>query len=140
MIIINETMAKQLFANGENPLGQKLVTGMLGLTGEIVGVVADTHTHEPHARRLSRRCSIPVFQRPENFTGILVRTDGDPAALAASVRAALHDVDPGIPLDRPDTMQRSRRAVDGRPRPHDDAARRVRRALRSCSRASASTA
>jgi ABC-type antimicrobial peptide transport system permease subunit len=46
----------------------------------------------------------PVFQRPENFTGILVRTDGDPAALTASVKAALHDVDPGIPLIAPSTM------------------------------------
>jgi len=46
----------------------------------------------------------PVFQRPENFTGILVRTDGDPAGLTASVRAVLRDVDPGIPLVAPDTL------------------------------------
>ena len=36
---------------------------------------------------------------------MLVRTDGDPAALTASVRAALHEVDPGIPLITPGTMQ-----------------------------------
>ena len=46
----------------------------------------------------------PVLQRPENFTGIMIRTDGDPAALTASVRAALHDVDPGIPLIAPGTL------------------------------------
>ncbi len=33
-----------------------------------------------------------------------MRTDGDPAALTAIVRAVLHDVDPGIPLVAPDTM------------------------------------
>src|SRR6185312_14695057 len=47
----------------------------------------------------------PVMQRPENFTGIMVRTDGDPLALTASVRAALHDVDPGLPLTNPSTLQ-----------------------------------
>jgi ABC-type antimicrobial peptide transport system permease subunit len=47
----------------------------------------------------------PVLQRPENFTAILVRTDGDPRALAASVRAALRDVDANLPLTNPGTMQ-----------------------------------
>ncbi len=102
VMIINETMAKQLFPN-ENPLGQKLVTGMLSLTGEIVGVVADTHTNNLTTPPVPEMY-YPLFQRPENFTGILVHTDGDPAALTASVRAALHDVDPGIPLIAPGTM------------------------------------
>ena len=102
VIIINESMAKQLFPN-ENPLGQKLVTGMLSLTGEIVGVVADVHSVNlttPPAPEMF----YPVLQRPENFTGIIIQTDGDPAAMTASVRAALHDVDPGIPLIGPGSM------------------------------------
>ncbi len=103
VVIINEAMAKQLFAN-QNPLGQKLVTGMLGLTAEIVGVVADVHTQNLTTAPVPEMF-YPVLQRPENFTGILVRTDGDPAALTASVRAALHDVDPGIPLITPGTMR-----------------------------------
>jgi putative ABC transport system permease protein len=103
VIIVNETMAKQLFPN-ENPLGQKLVTGMLGLEGEIVGVVADSHTQNLTTPPVAEMY-YPAFQRPENFTGIMVRTDGDAAALAASVRAALHDVDPGIPLVGPTTLR-----------------------------------
>jgi putative ABC transport system permease protein len=96
-------MAKQLFPGGESPLGQKLVTGMLGLEAEIVGVVADSHTASLTQAPVPEMF-YPVFQRPENFMGILVRTDGDPAALTASVRAVLHDVDPGIPLVAPDTL------------------------------------
>ncbi|MEO7756285.1 MAG: FtsX-like permease family protein, partial [Dokdonella sp.] len=46
-----------------------------------------------------------MLQRPENFTAVMIRTDGDPAALGASVRAALHDVDAGIPLTNPGTLQ-----------------------------------
>jgi putative ABC transport system permease protein len=103
VVIINEAMAKQLFPGGENPLGQKLVTGMLGLTAEIVGVVADSHTASL-TQAPQPEMFYPVLQRPENFIGILVRTDGDPAALTASVRAVIHDVDPGIPLVAPDTM------------------------------------
>ena len=103
VIIINETMARQLFPN-ESPLGHQLVTGMLGLTGEIVGVVADTHTQNLTTPP-TPEMYYPVFQRPENFTGIMVRTDGDAAGLTASVRAALHDVDPGIPLIGPTTLR-----------------------------------
>jgi predicted permease len=103
VIIINEAMAKQLFAS-ESPLGQTMVTGMMGLEAEIVGVVADTHTAtltEPPGPEMF----YPVLQRPEQFTGILIRTDGDPAALAASVRAAVADVDPLVALTNPGTME-----------------------------------
>ena len=103
VIIINEAMAKQIFPN-ENPLGQKLVTGMAQAIGEVVGVVADVHTASLTTAP-QPEMFYPVLQRPENFTGILIRTDGDPAALAASVRTALHDVDAGIPLINTGTMQ-----------------------------------
>ena len=102
VIIINEAMAKQLFPN-ENPLGQKLITGMAQMTAEIVGVVADVHTASLTAPP-APEMFYPVLQRPENFTGILIAADGDPAALTASVRAALHEVDPGIPLITPGSM------------------------------------
>jgi putative ABC transport system permease protein len=103
VIIINQAMAKQLFPN-ESPLGRTLVTGMMGLEAEIVGVVADTHTAGltvPPGPEMF----YPVLQRPEQFTGILIRTDGDPAALTASVRAAVADVDPSVALVNPGTMQ-----------------------------------
>ncbi|MEO7064440.1 MAG: ABC transporter permease [Dokdonella sp.] len=103
VVIISAAMAKQLFPGG-NPLGQKLVTGMMQMTAEIVGVVADVHTTSLAAPP-EPEMFYPVMQRPENFIGILIRTDGDPAALTASVRAALHDVDAGIPLVGAGTMQ-----------------------------------
>jgi predicted permease len=102
VIIINEAMAKQLFPN-ENPLGQKLITGMAQMTAEIVGVVADVHTASLTAPPVPEMF-YPVLQRPENFIGILIATDGDPSALTASVRAALREVDPGIPLIAPGTV------------------------------------
>jgi predicted permease len=102
VIIINETMAKKLFP-GENPLGQKLITGSMQLTAEVVGVVADTLTANL-TQPPQPEMYYSLLQRPENFTFILVRTDGDPSAMANSVRAALREVDSGLPLTNPGTM------------------------------------
>lgn len=103
VVIINQAMAKQLFPN-EDPIGKKIVSGMFQWQQEIVGVVADSHEISLTAAPVPEMF-YPVLQRPENFTGIMVRTDGsDPMALAASVRAALHDIDPGLPLTNPSTL------------------------------------
>ncbi len=102
-IIINQSMAKQLFPN-ESPLGHTLVTGMMGLEAQVVGVVADTHT-AGLAQPPGPEMFYPVLQRPEQFTGILIRTDGNPAALERSVRAAVADVDPSVALTNPGTLQ-----------------------------------
>ncbi|QYM80667.1 ABC transporter permease [Horticoccus luteus] len=95
-VIINEAFARQFFP-GEDPLGRKIITGMAQKTAEIVGVVGDTHTLDlttpPRAEYF-----LPALQRGETFTSILVRTEGDPAGFAASVRAALHEVDADQPL------------------------------------------
>jgi len=104
VIIINEAMAKQLFPGGESPIGRRLITGMAQKEGEIVGVVADYHSASLTAAPVPEMF-YPVFQRGENFTGILVRTDGDPLALTSAVRAAVRDVDAGIPVTNPTTMQ-----------------------------------
>jgi putative ABC transport system permease protein len=103
VIIINQAMAKQLFPN-DSPLGHTLVTGMMGLEAVIVGVVADSHTASLTAPP-APEMFYPVLQRPEQFTGILIRTETDPAALARSVRAAVADVDPAVALTNPGTMQ-----------------------------------
>jgi putative ABC transport system permease protein len=103
VIIINEAMAKQLFPH-ESPLGHTLVTGMMGLEAEIVGVVANSHTESLTAPP-APEMFYPVLQRPEQFTGILIRTEGDPAALARTVRTAVADVDPSVALTNPGTMQ-----------------------------------
>jgi predicted permease len=103
VIVINEAMAKQLFP-GEDPLGKTLVTGMMGLEAEVVGVVGDTRT-AGLAAPPGPEMFYPVFQRPEQFTGILIQTDLDPAALTASVRAAVADVDPSVALTNPGTLQ-----------------------------------
>ena len=101
-VIINETLARRFFPN-EDPIGQKLVTGMAQITAEIVGVVSDTQTvnlNQPPQPEYF----VPTLQRPENFTSLLVRTNVEPSSIAGAVRAAMRDVDPDLPLNNPQTM------------------------------------
>jgi ABC-type antimicrobial peptide transport system permease subunit len=81
-----------------------MVTGMMGLQAEVVGVVADTHT-AGLAAPVRPEMYYPVLQRPEQFTGILIKTDLDPASLTGAVRAAVAEVDPSIALTNPTTMR-----------------------------------
>jgi putative ABC transport system permease protein len=102
VVIINETMARQFFG-GENPIGQKLVTGMAQIQSEVVGLVADNHSNDLTSPPVAEYF-LPVLQRPENFTSLVLRVEGDPAAATGVVRGALKEVDAGLPLQNPQTM------------------------------------
>jgi putative ABC transport system permease protein len=95
-VIINQAFARQFFP-GEDPVGRKVITGMGQKIAEVVGVVGDTHTVDLNTPPQSEYF-LPALQRGENFTTIIIRTEGDPAAFANSVRAALREVDPDQPL------------------------------------------
>ena len=73
------------------------------LPSQIVGVVADVRSTNlntpPEADYF-----LPALQRPETFTNILVRTNGDPVAMAPLVREALRSVDPDLPLLQPQAL------------------------------------
>ena len=102
VVIINETMARQYFPK-DNPIGQKLVTGLGQKMAEIVGVVGDNHSNDLTSPPVAEYF-LPALQRPDNFTALIVRTEGDPTALTNSIRAALKEVDPDLPLLNPTTL------------------------------------
>ncbi|HUG10381.1 MAG TPA: ABC transporter permease [Opitutaceae bacterium] len=112
VVIVNEAFVRQHFP-GENPIGRTLVTGMAQMPSEIVGIVGDiraTNLDTPPAPDYF----LPALQRPEAFTSILLRlaapepgaggTERDPAGLTATLRAALREVDPDIPLLDPQPL------------------------------------
>lgn len=102
VVIINQTMARQAFPDID-PVGQRIVSGMLQLEQEVVGVVADTLTQDLTTPPTAEMY-YSVLQRPEGFSNILLRGQGDPALLAGSVREALKAVDPTIPLTNVTTL------------------------------------
>ncbi|MEO5763115.1 MAG: ABC transporter permease [Vicinamibacteria bacterium] len=99
VIIINETMAKHAFS-GRDPIGEQLVTGMLQKQAEVVGVVSDARSIDLAAARIAEMF-YPVFQRPEGFSNIMVKTNGEPLSLLPTVRQALAQVDGELPLNNP---------------------------------------
>jgi predicted permease len=102
-VIVDETMAQQYWPSG-SALGQALRVGRAGIV-EVVGVAASVSYRGPQA------APQPVLYRP--FGGaefadpfsIIVRATGDPLALAAPVREALHALAPSVPLQQVHTMR-----------------------------------
>jgi predicted permease len=118
--VINETAARRLFGS-DDPIGRHLEFGTrMGLggdrvNGEIVGVVRDVkdvalgnpargHVYFAHA------------QWPVGFLQPVLRTGGDPEALATAARNAVAAVDPDVPVYRVRTLTQLRAASAARER------------------------
>jgi putative ABC transport system permease protein len=71
---------------------------------EIVGVVRDVR-HWGLDRPVNPEMYCPLAQLPFSFMTFVLATDGNPAALAGSVREALRQVDPDLPLSSVRTME-----------------------------------
>ena len=99
-VVINETMAQTHWPD-EDPLGRRLSLGSAdGGPMTVVGVVADireTGLDVPSAATVY----LPLDQARSLFMWprqLVVRTGGDPLALAPAVRSAISNVDPDQPV------------------------------------------
>ncbi len=102
VVIINEAFARKHFPEG-NPIGRTLITGMGQRPSQIVGVVADVRATNLNTAP-EPDYFLPALQRPETFTNILIRAQGDPVAMTPAVREALRQVDPDLPLLQPQAL------------------------------------
>jgi putative ABC transport system permease protein len=91
--IINEAMARR-FWPGEDPIGRGL-SSYGGVSREVVGVVGDVKTREL-SEAAGPQLYTPFPQTPWPFLAVVARTDGDPAALTATLRQAVAAVDPDL--------------------------------------------
>jgi putative ABC transport system permease protein len=105
VLLINEAFARKYFP-GEDPLGKRVeVTVAPDMLGEIVGVVGDVK-HRSLDREPDPECYVSFEQVPTSFMTLVVRTESnDPAALTASLREAVRQVDADIPLADVRTME-----------------------------------
>ncbi|MGA8027141.1 MAG: ABC transporter permease [Bryobacteraceae bacterium] len=92
--IVNETLARRYWP-GEDPIGKRL-KGMdqRGLHDDwltVVGVVKDTRSGGLEKAPFSQIYEVQA-QRGEQIGNLVVRTMGDPAQLASSVRTLIHGV------------------------------------------------
>ncbi|HEY1946255.1 MAG TPA: ABC transporter permease [Bryobacteraceae bacterium] len=103
--IINEHMARQLFPN-RNPLGEKLAAGPNAPGPTVVGVVKDSSQTSYELPAIAE-VYIPYqqFMFATFMSTIVVRTDGEPAALAAALKKQVWAVDPNQPVVTVETME-----------------------------------
>jgi len=103
VVIVNETMARQFWPT-ENPVGKRLRFGDQNWR-TIIGIVGDVH-HEGLGIAPAPEMYVPWGQVPnvEVRPIIVVRSFNDPAGLTNSLRKAVADVDPEVPMDQIATM------------------------------------
>ena len=113
VVVINESMARQYFPD-RDPLGQLIQLGTEPSPDfprmEVVGVVGDMKQSFEAASKAEM--FVPYGQHPDPIlsgmylnTALIVRTAGNPVDVAASVRSAIREIDPGLPLVNVRTME-----------------------------------
>jgi predicted lysophospholipase L1 biosynthesis ABC-type transport system permease subunit len=96
--VINETMARKLFPN-QDPVGQHVRMGPnpTGPWTTIIGVIGDIK-HGGLEEEMQPELYITYLQGAPVGPFIVLRTSGDPAALAETVRAEVRNIDKTIPI------------------------------------------
>jgi putative ABC transport system permease protein len=99
--IVNEASARILW-NGESPLGRRVRMVNMDSVQDyatIVGVVADVR-HRGITQTPVSEVYFPYAQRPQRTFGmtLVAQTDLDAATMTSSVRAAVREIDPGVPV------------------------------------------
>jgi putative ABC transport system permease protein len=100
--IVSESFARRYWPN-ESALGKRFRPGPNNPPGEIVGVVGDVRTLNP------QQDATPAFYFPYGYIGmpglvVVVRTSGQPEALAATLREQVRQIDSEQPVYNMRTM------------------------------------
>jgi putative ABC transport system permease protein len=106
VVLVNEALVRRFFPN-EDPIGRRVTfddpTSPTAVWRTIVGVVADARRYGlDEAPR--PELYFPYAQAPRRYMTIVMRTAGDPAALAAVARAAVWGIDPEQPVSEVRTL------------------------------------
>ena len=104
VVIINETIAKRHFGSPTAAIGKRLsIWRDEKFMREIVGVVGDTKTGSLTGEG-GAQIYVPNAQARENFMGLVIRTAGDPAAFATTLRHEVQALDKDQPIYNVRTM------------------------------------
>src|SRR6201993_4984352 len=104
VVIINETIAKRHFGSATEAIGKRLsIWHDEKFMREIVGVVGDTKTGSLTGEG-GAQIYVPNAQARENLMGLVIRTAGDPAAFATTLRHEVQALDKDQPIYNVRTM------------------------------------
>ncbi len=95
--LINETFARNFFP-GEDPIGQRIqITNGNEDWREVVGIVRDVKSQGSDHEVIPQSYE-PFYQQPNSTLWVVVRFQGDAAALPAAVRHQLAEIDRDQPI------------------------------------------
>lgn len=94
VVVVNRALVKRYWS-GVSPLGSTI--GINGDEAEIVGIVADVH-HAGPSTPPEGEVYATYNQLAARGGWLVLRTVGDPAAVASTLRTALREIDPNLPL------------------------------------------
>jgi putative ABC transport system permease protein len=117
VIVVNETFARRFFGTN-NPIGTRVKQGWpedKTPWREIVGVVNDVRQNSLQGDP-TLQIYFPVRQGSQRSGAFVVRGGGDPAALGRGIEAAIHEIDPNLPLFNVQTMDKVIEAAIGNER------------------------
>jgi putative ABC transport system permease protein len=98
VVIINETIAKRHFGSPAKAIGKRLsIWRDEKFTREIVGVVGDTKSGSLTGED-GAQIYVPNSQAKYNLMGLVIRTAGDPAAFASTLRREVQALDKDQPI------------------------------------------
>ncbi len=104
VVIVTESLARKYWPN-QDPIGRRMKTDngpwltVVGISGDVI--------HDWFIRRNTPAMYRPIVQAPTDYLCIVIRTAGDPTALAPPVRRALLSLDPDQPVFDVMTMRRA---------------------------------
>ncbi len=106
VVVVSRQLAARYWP-GADPIGKRLRMAMPGTRYDkqwmaVVGVVADARYRELEAARLD--VYVSHLQSNDPLRHLVVRTTGDPTAIAASVRGVVRAAEPEKPVDDVATM------------------------------------
>jgi predicted permease len=126
VVVVNEFMAKRTWP-GEDPIGKRITLDDVGPDASwltVVGVVKNVvrgdwgapPEDEIYLSVLQNKTLLESPQPMAAYVTLVARTDGDPAALAPSLAAAVRSVDPTLPVSEIRTMPQIVALANGRAR------------------------
>jgi predicted permease len=99
--IISQSLARKLWPNAD-PIGRKLLD--IKRVMEVVGVAGDARSTSLDQNPVDM-LYVPLWQRPQNSSSILVRTAMDPKSIAAALRSVVWSADRDVPVPQERTLE-----------------------------------
>ena len=116
VVLISKSLAERYFP-GEDPLGKRITVPMSEkpVPTEVIGMVGDVR-YDSLTDQAEPTVYLPHPELTYGFMTLVIRTDGDPAAMAPAVRGELMAMDPDQPVSDVRTMDQVMAETVSRPR------------------------